>query len=205
MALAIHSSVGPVIYTGDWKFADMPPSGRQRLEELGREGVTALLADCVRIESPGHTPPESVVAGSIERLLREARARVIVTTFASNIRRIVDTITAAHRLSRACVLLGRSLERNIAVAQELGMPDIPVSGHAARDDHAELMGMLRPRFVAPFHGEYRMMVLFQRLATELGVPPQRVLLPELGAVLEVGRDAARRHGTVPSGQVLVDG
>jgi ribonuclease J len=65
--------------------------------------------------------------------------------------------------------------------------------------------MLRPRFVAPFHGEYRMMVLFQRLATELGVPPQRVLLPELGAVLEIGRDAARRHGTVPSGQVLVDG
>ena len=295
MALAIHSSVGPVIYTGDWKFADMPPTGRQRLEELGREGVTALLADCVRIESPGHTPPESVVAGSIERLLREARARVIVTTFASNIRRIVDTITAAHRLGRACVLLGRSLERNIAVAQELGMltipegalitaeqarrwpldrivlittgsqgepgaalariaagehrqirvhkgdtviiaatpvpgneetvartidnlfrlgatvhypritPDIHVSGHAARDDHAELMGMLRPRFVAPFHGEYRMMVLFQRLAIELGVPPQRVLLPELGAVLEVGRDAARRHGTVPSGQVLVDG
>src|SRR5919204_58043 len=147
MALAIHSSVGPVLYTGDWKFADMPSTGRQRLEELGREGVTALLADCVRIESPGHTPPESVVARSIERLLREAHARVIVTTFASNIR----------------------------------------------------------RFVAPFHGEYRMMVLFQRLATELGVPPQRVLLPELGAVLEIGRDAARRHGTVPSGQVLVDG
>src|ERR671934_186781 len=194
MALAIHSSVGPVIYTGDWKFADMPPAGRQRLEELGREGVTALLADCVRIESPGHPPPESVVGRSIERLLREARARVIVTTFASNIRRIVDTITSAHRLGRACVLLGRSLERNIHVA-----------GHAARDDHAELLGMLRPRFVAPFHGEYRMMVLFRRLATELGVPPQRVLLPELGAVLEFGRDAARRHGSVPSGQVLVDG
>jgi ribonuclease J len=295
MALAIHSSIGTVIYTGDWKFADMPPAGRRRFEALGREGVTALLADCVRIESPGHTPPESVVARSVERLIRQAPARVIITTFASNIRRVADTINVAHRLGRACVLVGRSMERNISVVQELGMLEIPegslisveqarrwpldkivlittgsqgepgaalariaagehrqirvqkedtviiaaspipgneetvartidnlfrqganvhypritsdihVSGHAARDDHAELMEMLRPRFVSPFHGEYRMMVLFQRLAAELGVPAKRVLFPELGAVMEFGRDSVRRHGTVPSGQVLVDG
>lgn len=295
MALAIHSSIGPLIYTGDWKFADMPPEGRRRLEALGRDGVTAVLADCVRIESAGHTPSESVVAGSIDRLLRAAPGRVIVTTFASNIRRVADTITAAHRLGRSSALLGRSMERNIAVAQEMGVldiprgalisaeqarrwppekvvllttgsqgepgaalariavgehrqiriqkgdtviiaaspipgneetvartidnlflqgadvhypritPDIHVSGHAGRDDHAELLRLLRPRFVSPFHGEYRMMVLYQRLAISLGVAENRVLLPELGGVLEFGRDKARRHGSVPSGRVLVDG
>ena len=295
MALAIHSSIGTIVYTGDWKFADMPQEGRARLEALGREGVTAVLADCVRIESPGHTQSEEIVAHSIERLMREAKGRVIVTTFASNIRRVVDTITSAHRLGRACVLMGRSMERNIAVAQEVGRlkipegalitaeaarrwpadkvtllttgsqgepgaalariaagehrqirvqqgdtvivaaspipgneetisrtidnlfrqgadvkysritPDIHVSGHAAYDDHADLLKMLRPRFVAPFHGEYRMMVLYQRLAASLGIPKERTLVPELGAILEFGREGARRHGSVPSGQILVDG
>ena len=295
MALAIHSSIGPLIYTGDWKFADMPAAGRKRLEELGREGVTAVLADCVRIESPGHTPSETVVAGAIERLMRDAPGRVIITTFASNVRRVANTIVSAHRLGRACVLMGRSMERNIGVAQEVGRlhipegalitaeaarrwpadkvvlittgsqgepgaalariaagehrqihvksgdtviiaaspipgneetvsrtidnlfrqgadvhysritPDIHVSGHAAYDDHAELLRMLKPRFVAPFHGEYRMMVLYQRLAASLGIAEKNMLLPELGGVLEFGRDEARRRGSVPSGQVLVDG
>ncbi len=295
MALAIHSSAGPIVYTGDWKFADMPPAGRQRLEALGREGVTAVLADCVRIESPGHTPSEEGVSRAIERLMRGAPGRVIVTTFASNVQRVANTINSAHRLGRACVLMGRSMERNIGVAQEIGRlkvpegalitaeaarrwpsnkvvlittgsqgepgaalariaagehrqirvqrddmviiaaspipgndetvsrtidnlfrqgadvhysritPDIHVSGHAAYEDHKELLQMLRPRFVAPFHGEYRMMVLYQRLAASLGIPATRTLVPELGGVLEFGREEARKRGTVPSGQILVDG
>ncbi len=295
MALAIHSAVGTILYTGDWKFADMPAAGRERLEQLGREGVTAVLADCVRIESPGHTGSEEGVARAIERLMRAAPGRVIVTTFASNVQRVANTIAAAQACGRVCVLLGRSMERNVAVAQEVGRlqippgalisaeqarrwpadklvlittgsqgepgaalariaagehrqikvrpgdtvivaaspipgneetigrtidnlfrqgadvhysritPDIHVSGHAAWDDHAELLTLLRPRFVAPFHGEYRMMVLYQRLAASLGIPPQNMLLPELGTVLEFGRDGARRRGSVPSGQVLVDG
>ena len=294
-AIVVHSAVGPVIYTGDWKFADMPSEGRDRLQQLGREGVTALLADCVRIESPGHTPPESVVAASIERLMRESAGRLIVTTFASNIKRVADTIATAHRLGRASALIGRSMVRNIGVAGELGVldipqgaliqpedarkwpagklvlittgsqgeptaalsriaagdhrqiriqrgdtviiaaspipgneetvsrtidnlfrlgadvhypritPDIHVSGHAAREDHADLLDLLRPKFVAPFHGEYRMMELYSRLALEVGVPRNNVLMPELGSVLEITRRSARRHGTVPSGRVLVDG
>ena len=295
MALVVHSTVGPLIYTGDWKFADMPPEGRARLEELGRTGVTALLADCVRIESPGHTPGEEGVAAAIDRLIRAAAGRVIVTTFASNVQRVANTIMAAHAAGRACVLVGRSMERNIGVAQEVGglrlpegalitveqarrwplekivlittgsqgepaaalariaagdhrqihiqrgdtvilaaspipgneetiartidnlfrrgadvhysriAPAIHVSGHAARDDHADLLRLLRPRFVTPIHGEYRMMVLYRRLAVEMGIPAERVLLPELGGVLEFGAETARHHGSVPSGQVLVDG
>ncbi len=295
MALAIHSSVGTIIYTGDWKFADMPLEGRGRLEELGREGVAAVLADCVRIESPGHTPSEEGVARAVERLMRAAPGRVIVTTFASNVQRVANAINAAHRLGRACVLMGRSMERNIGVAQEIGRlkvpegalisaeqarrwpadklvlvttgsqgepgaalariaagehrqikaqrgdtviiaaspipgndetisrtidnlfrlgadvhysritPDIHVSGHAAYEDHKELLQMLRPRYVAPFHGEYRMMVLYQRLAASLGIPAERTLVPELGGILEFGREGARRKGSVTSGQILVDG
>lgn len=72
VAVAIHSPCGTVLYTGDWKFADMSPEGLTRLKQLGDEGVLALLADCVRIESPGRTPPESTVIATIEEILRRA-------------------------------------------------------------------------------------------------------------------------------------
>ncbi|HWE62531.1 MAG TPA: ribonuclease J, partial [Chloroflexota bacterium] len=84
-------------------------------------------------------------------------------------------------------------------------PNIHVSGHAAREDHRELLQLVRPRYAAPFHGEYRMMVLFKRLAMEQGIPEDHVLMPELGAVLDFGIQRARMQGTVPAGSVLVDG
>ncbi len=103
----------------------MPESSVARLRELGDSGVTALLADCVRIESPGRTGPESVVTGAIAEILKTAPGRVIVTTFASNVDRVANVIVSAHRLGRAAVLVGRSMERNLSVADELGYIDLP--------------------------------------------------------------------------------
>jgi ribonuclease J len=114
--VVIHSPVGPVIYTGDWKFAGMPETSMNRLRELGDQGVTALLADCVRVESPGRTGPESVVTDSLAEILKHAPGRVIVTTFASNIDRVANVVNSAHKLGRASVLVGRSIERNLSIS-----------------------------------------------------------------------------------------
>jgi ribonuclease J len=84
-------------------------------------------------------------------------------------------------------------------------PNIHVSGHAARDEHVELLQIIRPRYAAPFHGEYRMMVLYRRLAEQTGLAADSILMPELGDVLEFRPDSARIHGRVPAGSILVDG
>jgi ribonuclease J len=68
-----------------------------------------------------------------------------------------------------------------------------------------MLGLVRPRYAAPFHGEYRMMVQFRKLASEQDIPEDRVLMPELGQILEFTPTAARAHGKVPAGSVLVDG
>ena len=293
--VVVHSPVGPVVYTGDWKFAGMPESSLARLRELGDSGVTALLADCVRIESPGRTGPESNVTNALAEILKTAPGRVIVTTFASNVDRVANVIVSAHRLGRAAVLVGRSMERNLGVADELGYVDLPegsvirtedmrnwrpeqlvvlttgsqgepaaalsriaagehrqikimpadtvvmaatpvpgnessvsrtidnlfrlganvlypgvtanihVSGHAAKEEHRELLQILRPRYAAPFHGEYRMMVHYKRLAIEQGIPEENVLMPSIGDIIDIGVQRSRIHGSVPHGSVLVDG
>jgi ribonuclease J len=84
-------------------------------------------------------------------------------------------------------------------------PNIHVSGHAAREEHRELLQIVRPKYVAPFHGEYRMMVHYKRLAVEQGIPEENVLMPSLGDILDLGVQRSRIHGSVPHGSVLVDG
>ena len=82
---------------------------------------------------------------------------------------------------------------------------VHVSGHASRDELKELIGLLRPRYCVPIHGEYRHMVLYRQAAAEVGIPPENVPLIEVGDVLEVGEDCARKVGHEPISSVLVDG
>jgi ribonuclease J len=82
---------------------------------------------------------------------------------------------------------------------------IHVSGHGSRDELAEMLHTVRPRFAVPMHGEYRHMVLYRSLAEEAGVPAGNVLLPEVGQVMEFTPETAIIAGTVPSGSILVDG
>lgn len=126
---AIHSPVGTVFHTGDFKFDPNPPDGkttdREFLRRLGERGVLALFSDCVRVEQPGWTPSESTVNDSLAKIIEEAPGRVIITTFASNLDRLRRVALAAHRLGRKVAVAGRSMEENLRVADELGYLDVP--------------------------------------------------------------------------------
>ncbi len=84
-------------------------------------------------------------------------------------------------------------------------PYVHVSGHASREELRETLTTVRPRYIAPVHGEYRHQVLYTAMAAEEGYGPDRMVIPELGDVLEFGAEGARRKGHVPAGSVLVDG
>ena len=85
-----------------------------------------------------------------------------------------------------------------------GIAGVHVSGHASRDELVEMIARVRPRYLVPIHGEYRMLAQHARLAVEAGMPSERVLLAEDGEVLAFGPEGARKDGTVPAGRILLD-
>ncbi len=129
VGLIIHTPVGMIVHSGDFKFDATPiealPTDLLKLAQLGRSNVLAFFCDCVRVELPGHTPSESVVGDTFEAVMSEAKGRVIITTFASNISRIQQAIFTAQNHNRKVAIVGRSLESNVNVAHELGFLTIP--------------------------------------------------------------------------------
>ena len=299
VALAIQTPCGTFVHSGDFKLGHPGEPEHDALHDrftrIGEKGVLALLSECVGVERPGRTPPESIVMSALEEVIQAAPGRVIVSTFASNIARLNQIMEIAARLGRRVAIAGRSLENNVGVASDLGFlpsalevlvsreaarglrpqqivylvtgsqgeptaalariaandhpqirivpgdtvivsaspipgneeavaqtidnlfrlgarvvykaisPDIHVSGHASRDELAELIQAVRPRFSVPLHGEYRMMVLYKDLAIAEGIPAENVLLADNGDILEFTTTTAKKAGTVPAGSVLVDG
>ncbi len=124
MAVALTCEVGRIVHTGDFKFDRTPPLGpatdELRLRELGDEGVLVLFSDATRIETPGRTPTEQVVAGTLDRVIGDAPGRVLLASFASNISRLYQAIEAAERHGRKVGVVGRSMENSVRIAQELG-------------------------------------------------------------------------------------
>jgi ribonuclease J len=124
VGFAIETPVGLVVHTGDFKFDQTPVDGRltdmAKLGELGRREPLLLISDCVHVESPGTTPSERVVEQTFDDVMRRASGRVIVATFASNISRVQQVLTTAHRHGRRVACVGRSLQNNVRVALELG-------------------------------------------------------------------------------------
>jgi len=128
VAFAIHTPVGTVIMTGDFKIDPTAKDGMidlARLGELGNQGVMALLADSTNVERAGYTPSENVVAEGLDRQFKNCDQRIIVTTFASNMHRIQSVLTTAHRYGRKVAVTGRSMENMLKVAQELGYIKVP--------------------------------------------------------------------------------
>ncbi|MBI3447800.1 MAG: ribonuclease J [Acidobacteria bacterium] len=129
VAMAIRTPVGTIVHTADFKIDQTPVDGRlfdfRRFTELGSEGVLALLSDSTNAARPGFTPSEREVGRALEPLVKAAKGRVIVTTFASNIHRLQQIVAIAARTGRKVAFLGRSVASNVRVSEELGYMHVP--------------------------------------------------------------------------------
>ncbi len=126
-ALAIRTCCGMILHSGDWKIDPDPGVGGstdiKRLIEIGNEGVLALICDSTNILREGTSPSEGEVAGSLRDIIAVARGRVVVTSFASNVARIRAVAEAARAAGRKAILVGRAMERVVAVARDCGYLD----------------------------------------------------------------------------------
>ena len=298
-ALAIHTPAGVIVHTGDFKVDYSPIQGEiidlARFGELGSKGVLVLMGESTNVERPGHTTSERKVGESFESLFNRAeKKRIIIATFASNIHRIQQIISAAVQHKRKVAISGRSMVNATATALELGYLDIPdgtlvdidtigrysdeqmviittgsqgepmsalsrmtmsdhrkvsvtpndfiiisatpipgnektvshvvnelmklgaeviyermyevhSSGHACQDELKLMLGLTRPKFFVPVHGEFKHMKKHAELAMSLGVAPDHIFISDVGKVLETDGVDMKFVGTVPAGQILVDG
>lgn len=138
VALAIHTPLGPIIHTGDFKIDTTPIQGEMidlaRIGELGKRGVLALMSDSTNAERKGVTMSERVVGSTLENVFKSTKSRIIVATFASNVHRIQQIINAAVNNGRKIAISGRSMLNLIEVATELGYMKIPANTLIDIDD-----------------------------------------------------------------------
>ncbi|OGO03962.1 MAG: ribonuclease J [Chloroflexi bacterium RBG_13_54_9] len=129
VGLAIHTPLGTVVHSGDFKIDHTPVDGRltdfARLSQLGAQGVLLLFSDSTYVEEPGYNPSEKVVGEAIDRILAEAPGRVIIATFASLISRVQQVIDAAAKHNRQVFVVGKSMIDNVQMALELGYLNDP--------------------------------------------------------------------------------
>jgi len=129
VGLALHTPIGTVVHSGDFKFDHTPVDGRltdfARLASLGQQGVLVLLSDSTNADSPGYTPSEKLVGEMFDHVFARAAKRIIIATFASNISRIQQVVDAALRYDRRVGIVGRSMVENVRMARDLGYLDVP--------------------------------------------------------------------------------
>ena len=128
-ALAIHTPIGIVLHTGDFKIDYTPIDGKvmdlNRIAQLGQEGILLLMADSTNVERAGHSLSEKIIGETLNRIISNANGRVIVATFASNIHRMQQIADASMMYNRKIVFSGRSMENISNVAMDLGYLHIP--------------------------------------------------------------------------------
>jgi len=129
IALAIHTPVGTVVHTSDFKVDYTPISGEPidltRFAELGKKGVLLLMSDSTNVERPGYTMSEKTVGETFEEIFMNAKGRILVATFASNIHRIQQVVNAAVKYDRKVVICGRSMINVTRKAMDLGYLNVP--------------------------------------------------------------------------------
>ena len=298
VALAIESPAGTILHTGDFKIDYTPIDGESTdlsgIAALGNKGLLALLADSTNVERAGFTMTERNVMETFKSLFRDAKGRIIIASFASNVSRIQMVVDVAVRFGRKIAFVGRSMVSIVKIAMQLGELRIPegrlldiddldryndeeivimttgsqgepmsglmrmaygehrkvrikpsdlvilsssvipgnekfvsrvinqlyrcgatviyeslaevhVSGHACREELKIIHTLAKPRYFIPVHGEYRHLCQHAKLAVSLGMSEKNVIIPELGSVIELSATGASVVGSVPSGNVLVDG
>ncbi|WP_425555770.1 ribonuclease J [Georgenia halophila] len=129
LAVAVRTSAGLVLHTGDFKMDQFPLDGRltdlRHFARLGEEGVDLFLVDSTNAEVPGFLMSERDLTPAIEEVFSTAPRRVIVSSFASHVHRIQQVLDAAHASGRKVAFVGRSMVRNMKIARDLGYLNIP--------------------------------------------------------------------------------
>ena len=294
-ALILRTSEGTILHTGDWKFDEAPQIGQntdaQKLSEIGKEGVLALIGDSTNAMVEGRTPSEQTAFEGLSDVIGKAEGRIAITCFASNVARIDSIVRAAHANGRAVSVVGRALQRTIDAAREVGylrdLPDfvkesdvgliprdniviictgsqgepraamariasgthdtidldpgdtvvyssrqipgnepaiskiqdmilrrgihvitdddapVHVSGHPARDEVAEMYGLVKPKIAIPVHGTARHMLAHAELAQSCQVG--QTLIPDNGVIIKFSDNKAEKIGTVHTGALTHEG
>ena len=129
LAVFIRTAAGTVLHTGDFKMDQLPLDGRitdlRHFSRLGDEGVDLFLPDSTNAEVPGFTPTEKNIGPVISSVFRDAPGRIIVASFSSHVHRVQQVLDAAVERGRKVVLVGRSMVRNMTIAEKLGYLKVP--------------------------------------------------------------------------------
>lgn len=298
LGIAVHTPLGAVVFTGDFKFdltpvMNQPAPNFQRMAQLGKEGVLALLSDSTNAEISKFTKSERFVAKSLHDIITGIHGRIIFATFASNLYRVSTAIQAAIDTGRKVAIFGRSMENGVQNGIDLGYLNPPeglivdahtinslppekamilctgsqgeplaalsriangthrqiklqpndtvifssnpipgntlsvnhlinklmeggahvvhgrihnvhTSGHGGQEELKMMVRLVKPKYMIPVHGEYRMQVIHTKLAQEAGVPADNTFVLENGEVVCFSPDGARIAGHVPAGDIYVD-
>jgi ribonuclease J len=129
LAVMVRTEAGNLLHTGDFKMDQLPLDGRltdlRAFGRLGQEGVDLFLVDSTNADVPGFTPREADIGPVLDQIVHRAPRRVIVASFASHVHRVQQVIDAAVANKRRVALVGRSMVRNMGIAQELGYLSVP--------------------------------------------------------------------------------
>jgi ribonuclease J len=128
-SIAVHTPYGTILHTGDFKFdltpMNEPAADFQRFAQLGEKGVLAIVADSTNATKPGNSKSEKEISETLHSLIRDAKGRVIISTFSSLLNRMQQIIDHARRYNRKVFISGRSMETNFEIAQNLGYLKAP--------------------------------------------------------------------------------
>ena len=129
VALAIHTPVGTIVHTGDFKIdlssPDAKPFDLHAFAELGKQGVLCLLQDSTNVDRPGYTPSERAVRPRLDEIFAQAKKKLFFSCFSSSIHRIRIAMELAHTHGRKVAVVGRSIDNSTEIAQDLGYLDVP--------------------------------------------------------------------------------
>ena len=129
LAVAIHTKAGTVLHTGDFKMDQLPLDGRitdlRTFARLGEEGVDLFLVDSTNADVPGFTPSEREIMPALNRVIASTKRRVIVASFSSHVHRVQQVIDTAALHNRRVAFIGRSMIRNMKIAEDMGYLNVP--------------------------------------------------------------------------------
>lgn len=130
MGLSIHTPKGLVVFSGDFKIDFTPsidkPADLGKISRIGQEGVKLYLGESTNASKPGHSPSEKLIGENLDKIVNTYKhTRMIVSTFASNVGRIIQIINSAIKYNKVVFLAGRSMVANVQLCQELGYINVP--------------------------------------------------------------------------------